>query len=326
MENFEEESSPGGRERLQMKELEALQEEIISKLTVNTFLDQGPGVPPSSKPISALDHGALPQSVLLEAGWETHASPRQQRCPATATQEAVKRTGPAAGVAEKRSDNTTRATSYQQQVWLSPRSKPVLTPARPAVATPNQYTGTASVGVVTTQPTLTTPTYPTVTPPTQSMAVPPHQTTLNESATRVNLIEKHAKHISDLTTYYEGELKKLKEQASDGVQHPSSSEPPWQQWRTVVGSSGGAVHSPAHSHSPSLVGSPVKASLQFSASPFKSGSVLGAVDVTHTRTHRQRHSDTRVCCSNTVLFRHEWGHSCSTTLHAVFHVATYTHT
>lgn len=325
MENFEEESSPGGRERLQMKELEALQEEIISKLTVNTFLDQGPGVPPSSNPISALDHGALPQSVL-EADWETHASPRQQRCPDTATQGAVKRTGPAAGVAEKRSDNTTRATSYQQQVWLSPRSKPVLTPARPAVATPNQYTGTASVGVVTTQPTLTTPTYPTVTPPTQSMAVPPHQTTLNESATRVNLIEKHAKHISDLTTYYEGELKKLKEQASDVVQHPSSSEPPWQQWRTVVGSSGGAVHSPAHSHSPSLVGSPVKASLQFSASPFKSGSVLGAVDVTHTRTHRQRHLGMRVCCSNTVLFGQEWGHSLSTTLHAVLHVATYTHT
>ena len=272
MEEFEEQSSPGGRERLQMKELEALQEEIISKLTVNTFLEQGTSVLPPSQPISTLNRGALPPGTL-DAGWETpeeqYTSPGQQKRPDTAPQEALNRTGSAAELPGQGSGSTpSRFINSKQQVGLSPRSKSVLTPAHPAVATPNQYT---SVGVVTTQSAVTTPIYPTVAPPTQP--VPIHQTTLEESATRVNLVEKHAKHISDLKAYYEGEMMKLREQAPDLGQHLATSEQAWLQWRAAVGSSGGAVHSPAHTHSPSLFGSPVKTTLQFPRSPLKPGSV-----------------------------------------------------
>lgn len=275
MEEFEEESSPGGRERLQMKELEALQEDIISKLTVNTFLEQGASVPPPSQPISTLNRSALPLGTL-DAGWEApeeqYTSPGQQKRPDAAPQEALDRTRPAAELPGKRTDSTpSRSINNKQQVGLSPRSKSVLTPAHPAVATPNQYAGTTSVGVVTTQPVVTTPIYPTVAPPTQPVAI--HQTTLEESATRVNLVEKHAKHVSDLKAYYEGEMTRLREQASDLGQHPATSEQAWHQWRAAVGSSGGAVHSPAHTRSPSLFGSPVKTTLQFPRSPLKPGSV-----------------------------------------------------
>ena len=277
MEEFEEEPSPGGRERLQIKELEALQEEIISKLTVNAFLEQGPSAqsPSQSQPISTLNRSSLPQGVL-EAEWEGYTSPGQQMCPDIALQEALDRTVPATtDLHGKMRDDTITcmAGNYQQQVWQSPRTKPVHTPGHPAVDTPNQYPG-KSVGVATTQSIVTTPTYPKVTPPTQSVTVPSHQTNLEESATRVNLVEKHAKHISDLTAYYEGEMKKLREQASHHVQHPSSSEPTYHQWRPLVGTSGGPVHSPALVHSPSLVGSPVKTALQFSRSPYKPRSVV----------------------------------------------------
>jgi len=278
MEEFEEEPSPGGRERLQIKELEALQEEIISKLTVNAFLEQGASAqsPSQRQPISGLNRSSLPQGAL-EAGWERYTSPVQQMYSDVAPQEALDRTGPATTdlhEGKMRDDTITHvAGNYQQQVWPSPRTKPVHTLAHLAVDTPNQYPG-RSLGVATTQSIVTTPTYPTVTPPTQSVTVPSHQTNLEESATRVSLVEKHAKHISDLTAYYEGEMKKLREQASHLVQHPSSSEPPYHQWRSLVGSSGGPVRSPALAHSPSLVGSPVKTALQFSRSPYKPRSVV----------------------------------------------------
>lgn len=283
MEEFAEESFPGGSERLQVKELEALQAEILSKLTASSFLGQGAAVPPPSQPAFALNSSALPLGVL-DAGWgapeEQGTPPEHHKRSDTVPQETLNRMGAAAESPGQRNNSDGAHSSVQkqhnhQQAWLSPRSISALTPSHPTVATPNY------MGMMSTQTVVTTPTYPAVTPPTQysivtptqSMVVPPHQSALKESAARVNLVEKHAKHISDLQAYYEGEMKKLKEQVSLLEQHAASSEQPWPQWRAMVGTSGGVVRSPAHTHSPSLFGSPAKTALRFPSSPLKPGLV-----------------------------------------------------
>ena len=285
MDDFAEESAPGGSETLQVKELEAFQAEILSKLTASTLSGRKTAVLPLNQPVFTLNSIDQPPGAV-DAGWgfsEVQGiPPEQHKRPDIVPQEALNRMGAKTEPPDQRdsSDNTTRRSNHKQhncqQAWLSPNSISILAPSHPVVATPSHTRMTS------TQTMLTTPTYPAVSPPTkysvatptQSVVAPPHQHALKESAARVNLVEKHAKHISDLQAYYEGEMKKLREQVSLLEQHTASSEQSWPQWRAMVGTPGRTVRSPVHTHSPSLFGSPAKMALKFPSSPLKPGLVV----------------------------------------------------